>query len=98
MKTETLIDVPTDRPSLRSRLTAFKRKHGILTHRATDYIPKDDSWLAVLPFDRDKGKTLFKIMSESCRLYDESGYCATGAGELSAVRGLCKLQGIVCDL
>lgn len=98
MITGLLFAVPPTRPSARSRLTEFKRKHGILTHRTDSFMRKEEPWLALLPTNEDKGKSVSQIMADSCRLYDESGYVATGTGELSAVRKLCELRGIECDL
>jgi hypothetical protein len=90
-----LFDIAPDRPSRRVRLSEFKRKHGILTHCAKHM---DEPWSACLPLDGDKGKAMAEIMSESCRLYDDSGRVVTADGELSAIRKLCAVNGIRCDL
>lgn len=90
MKTIKLIDIPPADPSKRCRLSAFKKQHGILTHCAA-HLPKEDMrWLALIPFADDVGKDVGEIMAESCELYEESGRCALGTGELSAVRKLCQ--------
>ena len=98
MKTGTLFEVPTTSPSKRVKLTAFKRAHGIQTHHAPHMQREDEPWLAIIPFDEDQGKTIGTIMAESCRMYEESGYCATGTGELTAVRKLCEQRRIACSL
>jgi hypothetical protein len=98
MKTETLFEVPRTAPSARVELTMFKRKHGIQTHHAKHLSREDDPWLAIIPFDDDKGKSIGAIMADSCQLYEESGYCATGTGELSAIRKLCAQRGIACNI
>ena len=87
------------KPSFSARMKAFKRTHGIRTHSGRTYFtPEADRWIALIPFQEDVGKTLFKILSESCNLYNEHGMCATGKDELSAIRKLCEMQGITCEL
>lgn len=93
-----LFECLPDAPSLRVKLTAFKKKHGIKTHRAKWFSREEEPWLALIPFEDDKGKNVGQIMAESCRLYEESERCAFGTGELTAVRKLCQQQGIVCEL
>lgn len=93
-----LLDVPKSAPSLRQRITAFKKLHGILTFKTSRMKREEYPWIAVLPVEEDKGKDIGTIMAESCRLYDESGYLAEGTGELSAIRTLCQQLEIKCDL
>jgi len=98
MKTPLLFETDKSGPSAREKLTAFKQEHGIKTHRAPHMQRSEHPWLAIIPFTDDKDKDIGTIMAESCRLYEESGYCATGEGELSAVRTLCKQRRIECHL
>jgi hypothetical protein len=98
MQTSILLDVPRTAPSNRVKLTAFKEAHGIKTHQAKHMRREDEPWLAIIPFDEDKEKCVGEIMADSCRLYEESGYCATGTGEVSAIRKLCKQRGITCPI
>lgn len=81
-------------PTRRAQLHAFMRKHGILSHRANFMAREQHPWLAILPMREDRGKDIGTIMSESCRLYDESPYLATGAGEYTTVRTLCEQAGV----
>lgn len=78
------------------RLRAFKRKHGILSFKSE--VRMLAPWIVIKVLREDRGKDIGTIMSESCRLYDESGLCATGNGELSAVRKLCRMNAIPCPL
>lgn len=98
MKTAHLFEFPATAPSLRTKLTIFKKKHGIQTHRAKHLRREEEPWLALIPFDDDRGKDIGQIMADSCRLYEEAGYCALATGELTAVRKLCRQQGIICEL
>jgi hypothetical protein len=87
MKNQELFHVEPTRPSLRANLKAFMHANGILTHRSHRYpVP----WIAVLLFEKDKGKHIAVVMGESCRLYDDAGRIAEGAGELYAVRKLAE--------
>lgn len=97
-KTGTLLDVPQDRPSTRTRLRSFTREHGILTFRSKGFTREEEPWIAIKPIPGDESKNIGEIMADSCRLYDEAGYLATGTGELTAVRKLCELRGITCEL
>jgi hypothetical protein len=98
MKTPFLLKVPKTGPSKWQQLQKIKRKHNILTHRSPSMRREDDPWIAIVPFDDDKGKPIWVIMAESCRLYDEAGQLATGQGELTTVRRLCEQLRIPCDL
>jgi hypothetical protein len=98
IKQLTLLDVPATDASRGAKLAALKKEHGILTHRSGCLGKGEKPWIALLPIEEDKGKDLFDIMAESCRLYDESGWCAYAEGELSAVRLLCQQRGIACEL
>lgn len=98
MKTPLLFDLPATAPSFRSKLSDFKQAHGILTYKSVGMLRRDEPWIALIPFADDRGKEVGEIMAESCRLYEESGYCALGEGELTAVRKLCSQKKIVCPL
>lgn len=89
-----LFDIPPSEPSTQARLTVFKKALGILTIRGKGMRREDHPWLALLPFDDDKGKDIGDIMARRCRLYDDAGFLATGTGELSAVRTLCEQRKI----
>lgn len=95
-----LLDVPADVPaqteSLRARLTAFKKEHGILTHYNKHCRPVQ--WMALLPFADDNGKSIAEICAESVGLYEECDRVVTGGGELSVVRELARLNRIDCPL
>ena len=93
-----LFDIPKTHPTGQERLNAFKEQHGILTHKSGQSTEEWDNWMAVLPFDDDKGKSIGEIIGDSGRLYDESGYAAYGKGELKAVRKLCEQRKIPCDI
>lgn len=97
MKTPPLFNVEPTRKTRRVLLSEFKAKHGIETYRS-QMRREDHPWIALLRFDCDTGKSIGQVMAESCRLYDESGYLATGEGELSAVRKLCQQRGITCSV
>lgn len=98
MKQLKLFEVEKQAPSRHDKIEAFKLATGILTHDAGQHAFRDDKWMALLPFDRDKGKEMVDIMAESCRLYDESEHVATGPGELTAIRKLCQQLNINCTL
>lgn len=99
MITPMLLEVARSAPSLRQRITAFKRSRGILTHCGPALCTDDwERWLALIPFDEDKDKNIGECMADHCRLYEDSGYCATAKGELSVIRKLCCQLGIHCDL
>lgn len=82
----------------RQRLTEFKRKHGIRTHQAKHLLCEDEPWIALIPFSNEKNKSIEKMIADSGRLYDEAGFCAYGAGELTAIRKLCAQCNIPCSL
>lgn len=94
----TLLDVEPCGLSEACQRSAFKRQHGILTHRSRSLVKGEKPWTALLPVEADKGKGLVEIMSESCRLYDEGGRVGYGEGELSAIRELCAKMAIECPL
>jgi len=92
-----LLDVKPTVPSLRTRLSDFKKEHRIQTYRS-DMRRQDEPWIALVPFHDDWDKDIGTIMAESCRIYEESGNVSTGIGELTAVRKLCQQLHIPCDL
>lgn len=96
MKQAKLIDVPKDAPSAKERIKAFKEQHKILTHNS-DSCP-EAPWLALKPRPEDEGKDMFDIITESCRLYDESGWCAEGKTQTEAIKQLCRNLEIKCNL
>lgn len=93
-----LLDVPRSAPNKAKLLRDFKNQHDIQTHRATHMAREDHPWLALRPFAEDDRKDIGTIMAESCRLYEEAGQCATGTGELTAMRTLCQQLNIPCNL
>ena len=93
-----LFEVDATEPSARVKLTEFKHANKIQTHHAKHMRREDEPWMAVILFAEDEGKSIGEVMAQSCGLYDESGYCATGTGELSAVRALCQRRAIACPL
>ena len=66
-------------------------KHGFLTHHSPD---EEDPWIAILPEEDDKGKTIGEIMSESCVLYEEEFGIGYGKTEDFAVIALALLKSI----
>lgn len=92
-----LFDLPPDSTPLKLRIEAFKKQHGILTHRP-DLNRADLPWLALIPFPDEKHTDLFDIIAHSSRLYEESGWLALDIGELSAIRQLCEQRNIPCPL
>lgn len=92
-----LLIVQKTRPSVAERITAFKNQHNIKTHRTSGMRAEDGPWIAVLCFEGET-RTLGEIMAAECRLYEEGGRIAEGAGELSAIRTLCEKNRIPCDL
>lgn len=92
-----LFHLPPDSLPLKLRVEAFKKLHGILTHRV-DLNRADLTWLALIPFPDEKHTDLFDIIAHSYRLYDEAGWVAYGAGEISAIRKLCEQRNIPCPL
>lgn len=76
-----LFDIPE---SLSPRLV-WLRSSGILTHHS----PRMEyPWIAIKPFERDKGKDIGTIFAESCRIYDESHSIGYGNTEDEAITSL----------
>lgn len=96
MKTGLLFDLPKTGPSIQTRINEFKKLHHIKTHRS-DACP-EAPWIALLPTDEDKDREIFDIMADSCRLYDEAKMLVESTGELSAIRKLCEMNSIDCNL
>jgi hypothetical protein len=95
MSQPTLFDLPEPTgPSKHAQLQAFKAAHGILTHYNKACAPFQ--WMALLPFDDDKGKDIGTICAESAGLYEDTNRLVTGKGELSVVRELAELNAIHC--
>lgn len=94
----TLFDLPEpDKTrSTAARIDAFCSTHGILTHFAKHCRP--DCYMALWPYEEHKGKDICTIMAEYARFYEETNRVTTAPSRLSAVRALCKLQNIPCDL
>lgn len=93
-----LFDTPRDNTRGKAAaISAFIKKHGILTHYAKHCRP--DRYMALMPREDDKGKDIGTIMAEGCSMYDEEvGNCVTRPSRLAAVRELARLNGIPCDL
>lgn len=98
-----LLEVPPQAKSRAARITAFKKEHGILTHRSAAY--RECRWMAVkVPPKRldnggpIEGMSLFDMAANFCRLLDEGGWTGYGAGELSAIRDLCENRDIPCAI
>lgn len=94
MRTMTLIDVPKDNKSKRTKLTELKNRLGIETHRCAG---EDAPWMAIhLPSARKFGygvtetSDMFDCVSKVGRLLDEAGVCTYGKSEQDAVRQLCE--------
>lgn len=107
MKTPNLIDVSKDSPSKADKLEAFKKEHGIWTHRAT--IAKQDyPWSALLlptnphyelPYQEFvKDLEPVEIIAGYCRILDEAGFLVTGKTESEAIDRLCVNIGITQPL
>lgn len=103
MKQILLLDVPPQAQSKAAQITAFKKEHGILTHRS--WSCGDCRWMAVKvpPRRLDNGgpiagMSLFDMAANFCRLLDDGGWTGYGKGELSAIRALCENRGITCNL
>lgn len=94
MKQPVLLEVPKTHPTKHEILKAFMEKHGVLSHLCRGMGQR--KWMALIPIDEDKGKSLFDIMAESCRLYDEAGMIGEAESELQAVRNLCHQRNIPC--
>jgi hypothetical protein len=60
----------------------------ILTHHAP-HCP-EAPWIAIQPFDGDRGKEVGEIMAESCRLYDDADAIGYGQTEDEAIVSLAK--------
>ena len=69
------------------------RKHDIKTHRS-DNVPESESWMALMPQEKDRNRELADIMAESCRLYDECGHIGYGATEDDAIAELARNVGL----
>ena len=81
-----------------ARMQDFKCDHDIRTYRTPGMRKEDEPWIAVKVMTEDRFKTLPTIMAESCRLYEESDHSATGKGEVSAIRTLCRQLKIECPI
>lgn len=93
MKREpTLFDVPKDSPSRRDRLSAFKAKHGIWTHRSSS-VPAP--WTAVWVIGARKAlgdygpevatMTGMELIASYCRLLEEGDLMTDGRTEFEAI-------------
>lgn len=75
-------------PTVLSPRLKWMASSGILTHHTEGF--GETAWMALMPFDKDKGKDIMTIFAESCRLYDESGQCQYGPTEDDAIVALAK--------
>lgn len=106
MKTPNLLTVPKAGLTKREKLTAFKKLHKIQTHRASQMRREEHPWSALLmspalQLASDYGSdaaTMPELVAEFCRLLDEQRLLVNGPTEREAVRELCRLNGIVCEL
>ena len=102
MRHPTLFDVPKDSLSRRDRLMAFREAHRIWTH----FCRGEDPWLAMLlpraeELAKQYGSANFhpvEMMADYCRLLEEQDIIAVGHTERDAVRTLCAVNKIGCDL
>jgi len=78
------------RQNNRRQVNYLKAQHGILTHRSTASTP---NWIALIPIEQDKFKSIGQIMAESCRLYDDANMIGYGSTELEAVIQALELNG-----
>ncbi len=97
-KQPVLLSVQPDSPSKASRITEFKKQHRIWTHRADFLNRADNPWSALLMPKGVTEETAVQCIADYCRLLDESNQLGAGEGELSAIRTLCQLNDIPCDL
>lgn len=94
MKHPVLFEVTKTHPTKHEKLKSFMAEHGVLSHFCGNM--EHGKWMALIPIEEDKGKNLFDIMAESCRLYDEAGMIGEAESELQAVRNLCSQRNIPC--
>jgi hypothetical protein len=78
----------TDLETVLSPRLKWIAESGILTHHTEGF--GETAWMALLPWDKDKGKDIMTIFAESCRLYDEAGQCQYGPTEDDAIVELAK--------
>lgn len=103
MKHPTLFEVPTDKPSRRQQITAFKREHGIWTHNA-GLSREEHTWSAMLLEKSREAAGLHKfadaveVIATYCGRLDEMRLLVTGTSEVEAIRNLCAYNDIPCDL
>lgn len=74
-------------PTLSPRLR-WIADNDILTHHAPHC--EEAPWMAVQPFDEDKGKDIGNIMAESCRLYDDADALGYGMTQDEAIVNLAR--------
>ncbi len=85
-----LFEIPE---SLSPRLL-WLEKHGFLTHfydGGEDELGDAPSpWMALLPLEEDKGKTIAEAMAGNCRVYDDLNLIGYGNTEAEAIE-LCAV-------
>lgn len=95
--TDMLFDIPPT-PPRKKEWEIVKEKYGILTHYNKDC---EYPWLALLPYERDKGRDIGDVMSESCVTYEEAERIREAETEEGAVLLLatnCKLTLTLSEL
>jgi hypothetical protein len=108
MNQPTLFPLPEPGPSRATKLRAFMKEHGILTHCAREVNCGDrgeSRWLAILaPSEKETGVHIpsdwgvADYMARYSRLLEESGRTGYGPGEYSAVKDLCAKSKITFTL
>lgn len=97
-----LFTVPKTGPTKRERIDAFKKEHAIWTYGTNKY-----QWDAILvSHSRKKLKGYgvtqntepFELVASYCRLLEEADLLVTGPSEIGAIRELCHLNDIPCQL
>lgn len=108
MKHPVLFEVPKDSINRKDRLHAFMTKNGILTHsQPSKYCDKSEGylkWMAVhvptlkassyIPSYCNDFSSIPVIMSQVCRLLEESDLYRYGNTEAEAVESICNRVGI----
>lgn len=92
-----LIDVPQTAETKRMKLTRFKSKHGIKTHRSEPYSQDGEVWIAMIPYGDDACRQVARASIEELMRCEEAGYLAFGNIELAAIRTLCEYRKIDCE-
>jgi len=91
-------DLLFDIPEAKSPRLLWMEKNGFLTHYyegfSDEFGDATEPWMAIIPFDSDKGKCIGTIMAESCRFYEDRGAIGYGQTEAEAIENCARLKGI----